>query len=956
MPSPSPVPFFGQTNVSQPQLHHASDTQSVTASEDYYSLTSSSAYSDESQTALPPPIRRYQTPPSRYRTPVASGERLPQGGQEIDQSRVPMRGAGRRRQSDADRISYPNPLQSNPRQGAIGRKPVPSTVYEGNSPETMRGPVPNLAMSSAAKDDPPTPGVDDTPYIHFALDQLTRDEEVRGSRMYPGQLPGGPAETRPDSQNTARPSYISMSPEGFDNRPGSRMGAVSPIDYTYGDPARDGRSGAISPLQPEEAVDQRQTERAIPPRNPARNGSSHGPSSQRQQAPEVFLAFDGPSGVPYLTLDALPTVLRPLALIAFALVILLFLAALIFTAVWSIINERLWEYTTFGDARYFVFQYLPTILAALILLWLFEIQTAIIRIAPFIAMSSSPSRTRSYASLLPLYPSSFAIPITAHFSAGLRAVGTFLVASWLSLFAVPLLATSFNVYQTTGVFSWLATQGVVWVVIGLYIFLLASTVWLVLFLRRRTTGLRWDPVSLADFLVLVEKSNALDAYASYFTANSDFDFREDIATRGDRLGYWRTSARPKAAIHTLGAPGQPTRQYAVQDGQLLEQPNPRLSNQTDLNYQRFSAQTAKSLIPRGEAGSKHYLPKIVRPLFAIVLSATLILLLAAFLVVSYLPATAIQSGFSPSLPIPVNNAGFSAANFLYSFIPSSLGLLLFLLVQHQDLTLRRLQPIANLSRTSGSIAEHSLLLSYTSDPPFLVTLRALINGDFRVAITSLIALASLALPVLAGGVFWAQFSVATQSTLIYGDIPAFYALTAFFALACLSPLALPLTRKQSQRYVLPSPTVSSGTQPRKQNQLKTLVDIIALFHQSRLLTDAAFRAPASRTQLVTRLLAGAGYERISAMREVNVSDSRTEQIRQGAASKVSLADSIRGFGEARAAGPSGAVGGQGEKTTTFGEEGRFKLGMYRGRDGREWSGIDRVERMVGEKEMRAEKV
>lgn len=29
-----------------------------------------------------------------------------------------------------------------------------------------------------AENDTPTPGVDDTPYIHFAIDQLTRDEEL----------------------------------------------------------------------------------------------------------------------------------------------------------------------------------------------------------------------------------------------------------------------------------------------------------------------------------------------------------------------------------------------------------------------------------------------------------------------------------------------------------------------------------------------------------------------------------------------------------------------------------------------------------------------------------------------------------------------------------------------------------------------------------------------------------
>ena len=37
---------------------------------------------------------------------------------------------------------------------------------------------------------PPTPGVDDTPYIQFAIDQLTRDEELLGrSRPHPGAAP-----------------------------------------------------------------------------------------------------------------------------------------------------------------------------------------------------------------------------------------------------------------------------------------------------------------------------------------------------------------------------------------------------------------------------------------------------------------------------------------------------------------------------------------------------------------------------------------------------------------------------------------------------------------------------------------------------------------------------------------------------------------------------------------------
>ena len=48
---------------------------------------------------------------------------------------------------------------------------------------------PSIENGSAAKTtgdheiSPTTPGVDDTPYIRFAIDQLTRDEELLGSRV-----------------------------------------------------------------------------------------------------------------------------------------------------------------------------------------------------------------------------------------------------------------------------------------------------------------------------------------------------------------------------------------------------------------------------------------------------------------------------------------------------------------------------------------------------------------------------------------------------------------------------------------------------------------------------------------------------------------------------------------------------------------------------------------------------
>lgn len=121
---------------------------------------------------------------------MASGERLPRDPRD-QSTESSLRGTGRRRHSESVQPNAaPNPLRSNPRTSPVRRKPVPSTVYESSPRQSVVNP--SNAQSSAAMEigreqSPPTPGMDDTPYIHFALDQLTRDEEVRGSRMYSGQ-------------------------------------------------------------------------------------------------------------------------------------------------------------------------------------------------------------------------------------------------------------------------------------------------------------------------------------------------------------------------------------------------------------------------------------------------------------------------------------------------------------------------------------------------------------------------------------------------------------------------------------------------------------------------------------------------------------------------------------------------------------------------------------------------
>ena len=270
--------------VSQPRLQHTASQHSVTASEDYYSLSSESTYSDESIRSVNRiPIQRHSTPPSRYRTPMHSHERLPRDLRDPSRERrtTPMSGQGRRRRSDPN-FPPPNPLRSNPRTSPVRRKPIPSTVYEGNSPQSDRHMSPENAQSSAAKEiargpSPPTPHVDDTPYIQFALDQLTRDEEVRGSRLYPGSSEKPDLSYQPGPQvvdRSGQPSSInvvSSSPYGD-----SRTHFTPPLFPRRMDASNDrGReldSGELR-MTPPEAREERIMPVQVPPRHPYHNVS-----------------------------------------------------------------------------------------------------------------------------------------------------------------------------------------------------------------------------------------------------------------------------------------------------------------------------------------------------------------------------------------------------------------------------------------------------------------------------------------------------------------------------------------------------------------------------------------------------------------------------------------------------------------------------------------------------------
>lgn len=826
-----------------------------------------------------------------------------------------MRGEGKRRLSleelpvgaVAGPVTAP-PAHGQLRNGGIRRKPVPSVVMEGAGSPTKRQSriSPTQARSSVAQDidrekDAPTPGVDDTPYIHFALDQLTRDEEVRGSRRYPGIAPGL------DGSYPYNASKNAHWPTTIQNQK----------QYRYEE------------VPQEEKYDEKQQdlgERIPPPRNPDRIGQSIGYPQAAHVGPQ------GPNNfIPVIQQDSrqpllnyLPSILRPLMLGLFFLLVLIYLACLIFTAIWSRINIGLTPYGSFGDGKYFLWQYLPPLIGMILLVWLFQVVTAVYRIAPFIAMGpSSTPPSRIAGAKLPLQPKSLALPYFGHFGARLPVIGAFVLIAWLQVFTIPLLGSCFNVYQdSSAMWHWIATQGAIWTVIVLYVLLALALIVLLLSLKRSSTSLKWDPKSLADLIVLLERSNALDGEGE----------------TAPQIGYWRTSHRPNEVFHAYGIADKPARSYGLEDGRIREK---RYSDpDMDLEAGQPPRQSKEAMLPRdqdseSEPRKASALPWFLKPFFALLWPIVALVLLLAFLIVSYLPSTTVSAGFDPLVPSAVDRLGFSGANFLYSFVPALLATFVFLGWLDFDLAHSRLTPFESLTSINnigastswmddltGDVAERTLLPSYAADLPFLRTLSALFNKHYRMAFISAVTLLNIAIPILASGIFWSEFSIQRQIVRISAHMPAYYALTVFITINALGYLA-----------IFPSSTLRHAPLPRNLNSFAGIRDCVT---QSRLLDDFAFRNPASKTDLVTRLLSASHAHQF-------VYPPPTIRSNAAAAeSKVSLADSVRGFGRARAQAqqqplPSPPVGGG-----AAGGQAKYAFSRFEGRDGREGLGLDRV--------------
>jgi hypothetical protein len=777
------------------------------------------------------------------------------------------------------------------------QSPTVSTIAE-ERPNTQETRHSQLRPDMDTESNITTPGQDTTPYIRFAIDQLTRDEEVRGSRVYP---------------QVEQP----IEEDDDDDYPVDRIVPDHDLGYMAQEQATQQRMSRHKPIKHDRQPSTRATAgKQLPSPMLTQHQQPHAPSAQQPPSPrgaskDVFIA----STQPHAPLDFLPAILRPVWLGLFISLCLLMLAGLIFSAVYS--NRSggvgLWDYGAFGDGRYFVFEYLPTIFGMFILLWLIQIQTALQRIVPFISMASDSFHQRSEAVFLRLYPMQFLLPNIQHFRAGHRRVGACYVIFWLFSWTIPLLASSFNVRYDIdrSIWRWVAVQGVIWTVVVLYILLIIALVILMLFLMQNATGLKWDPRSLADFIVLLERSNIMANYNGSETfEKGDWHL---VANRADRIGHWTTTKRPNDIFYGIGQEGGESRRYSVEQGRIREKgPEREYPDTNNGEHGDFSIR----MDIRSPAVRLRYLPWYLKDTSVIAWIVIASILLIAFFVVSFVNS-AVRFGFLPQVLARTNAAGFSASNFLYSFIPALIGQFLFLALLSLDYSIRVLQPYISLSSKGGATAEQSLLLDYACRLPLSVTLSAIENKHFSTAVLSLVSFASMTIPILAGGCFWTQYYNNDEVVRVSADLSGYYALCFFLALYTLSLFALIPGRR---RAALP-------------HHSNNIAEITSWIYQSPILADRAFARPQTKPELVARVMGNTYMERTWTRSLISLVRPSRDNLR------TDRADSPTDPALLEKRGRKGR-----RDSTSEPERIRYGFGIHVGRDGLEHLGIDRVRR------------
>lgn len=649
-----------------------------------------------------------------------------------------------------------------------------------------------------------TPGIDDGPFINFALNALTADRWPRSSPS--SNIPSGPDATctRYAAHHSNDVPYdedylATRATAGADA--GFHSAAVAPIPVIIpgrpvpqrspSPPNPGAQNPGVQHQDPDSAPPDTDHAHARPPSaspellqyNPTKKLDALDPNqwvpvSETRPVPrEGKLRLDllDPTREAYPRLTALPWTLRLPSLLALITLCLTIIVLFMLSAVFSMRRPGLLQLQLSDNeiqgAQYFLFRILPQLLAAVAFVHAQCVMSATIRILPFATMACDEMEKRRDGLFQRLYPRSYLIPHPA----GPAVTKVSLVLIWLSAFTIPLASSAFTVTRIGGEWTWVSVQPVAWTLVALYFVLLGALVALAVYWHGRFTGLLWDPRSIADIAFMLYQSNTLSDYEGTEYMKDKAERRAQLHRRRfDRLGYWMKgdpSIEPWFGIGVATSSlNSPSRDF--------EEMNPVEGSHS------LSISSLKLFVSSDNGrGRYRYLPWCLRGTQVVCLSVGATILLVALIVVSFIGGATWMQGFDfGRLPVYPSTGDFSAANFVYSFVPSLIGMLLYLAFQSLDQVLRILQPWAELRNPEGAPASRSILLDYAACSPFQAPYRALRNRHWRVAAISTMALVAIFIPVLAGGLFMARNIPDSNQTRMRPQAGVFFVLLALLIL------------------------------------------------------------------------------------------------------------------------------------------------------------------------------
>ncbi|KAI9770740.1 MAG: hypothetical protein M1840_002990 [Geoglossum simile] len=461
---------------------------------------------------------------------------------------------------------------------------------------------------------------------------------------------------------------------------------------------------------------------------------------------------------------------------------------------------------TRGSIRYssniahFATRYIPTVVGTITTIMWRAIATTLGRMTPYISLAANrnPGRehhSRGYRT------------VTADCMAPVRYFTAFEFASrhWLystvafsvyfPLAFVTSLKSTFLIVVPHGESGWdiRVSQPVTAVLIAIYLYFAVLTCIMVIRLWNRPTGLKWDPVSIADQVALFHGSNVLNDFNG-LELGSWSAVRDALSERTYRLGYWEKGADRKV-WYGIGRESN-----GEEDDDL-----PHTRDVPDY-YHPYRVTFIQLTLP-------------------VMVFWALLLLFGIIGCIYGLASKRIQRGIILGNTITVIgyriNMSQGTATFLFRGLPTFLSQVYTAFLWYSADRFCRMSQAFDGMYKEAQPASENILLGYQSDLPFVVSIKAAMNSHWRIAHLSAMSLLANILPVLVGAVF--TVTPGTENITIRTSIIVFYAVFAFLCLYFISiPIAWPPRRRRLPRTIY------------------TIADIISFCYASELVMDPAF--------------------------------------------------------------------------------------------------------------------